>query len=133
MGDIIELTTYDDLRKRAAAMESMEPVDSLLNQQVEDKDPLTVKEILLLVEDAVKQFGGYNYFDKHLNESIDIEPLVKRATFMDPEEVQKVLLKVVEEDEEHGEKFVMDFIGSLDDQPEEWFDKLLGDELSEYY
>jgi len=74
---------------------------------------ITAKEIIEKIDEALKQFGEYNYEDKGAREVMDLGEIAKRLKEMDASEIVAVLTEV-EKNHRYPEPFLRDIISSLD-------------------
>ena len=89
-------------------------------------EAMTSKSIILDIKSALKQFGEYSYYDKGPSEVMDMDSYYREFKSMTPGDTEKILLEVLKN--KHGELFVSDVLGNLQDMPEEWFSELLSND-----
>jgi hypothetical protein len=85
---------------------------------------IDLKNITDAIDEAIKQFGVYNYTDKGAEETVADFDVICYAIESLPAQEAVTLLKALAQ-HEYGEQAVNDIITSLDDQPDEWFDTVV--------
>jgi len=91
---------------------------------------LTAKECQEKIEEALKKFGEYNYYDKGAEEVISMDVVAEKMKDMSTQQVIDLLLDVLKY--KHGEEFVRCCIYRIDDRED--FDTILENSaLGAYY
>jgi len=94
---------------------------------------ITAKECIKRIDEALKEFGRYSYYDKGADEVMDIPDVVLELKGMTKDEILSVLTEVSKY--EHAKPFLCAVIGSLDDWKNPIAEELFGSSLlfQEYY
>jgi hypothetical protein len=86
---------------------------------------MTAEEIKKDIRAAIKQFGEYQFFDKGLYETMDVDKYKKMFVGMSAKEAADLMIAVIKADKKYGEHFVMGVLINMDDQPDAYWDKLM--------
>jgi hypothetical protein len=76
---------------------------------------ITAKQINLLIKEAIKNFGEYNYFDKGSQEVMNLQFIYNKMSKMKAKEVADVLAEVKRTNKKYGEEFVRSMLFCLQD------------------
>lgn len=85
--------------------------------------PITVGDIIGQLEEALVEFGTYSFDDKGPHEVMDLDPITKRLKELEADDAGYILKEVIAR-HERGQILVTSIVNSLDDQPDDWFDKV---------
>ena len=92
---------------------------------------ITAKECIKRIDEALKEFGRYSYYDKGADEVMDIPDVVLELKGMTKDEILSVLTEVSKH--ERANPFLCAVIGSLDDWKNPMANELFESELFQKY
>ena len=97
---------------------------------------MTADDIRKKVNDALREFGRYQFGDKGAREVMDLEPIVEHLKTLPAEEARDLLVAVAatKKNGQYCNQLVGELVIELQDQPEEWWATLMtAPELEEMY
>lgn len=80
---------------------------------------ITAKEIISKLEEALRQFGEYSYYDKGPHEVMDTEAIAIELMSMPAKTAGEVLAGVGEH--QHGEELARSLLSNMDGVDDAWF------------
>ena len=86
---------------------------------------ITSKQIIKLLDEALKQFGTYQFYDKGPDEVMNTDPITDELRKLTADKAGKILNEVKKNAKEGGESLVEYLVCIMDDQPDEWFETVL--------
>ena len=92
---------------------------------------ITAKECIKRIDEALKEFGRYSYYDKGADEVMDISDVVLELKGMTKDEILSVLTEVSKY--EHARPFLSAVMGSLEDRENPIANELFESELFQKY
>ena len=91
---------------------------------------ITAKGIIKDLEEALEQFGTYNYYDKGVDEVFDYHPIVSELEKMSAKDAGALMVEVGKH--KHGPHLVNTLASDLDHMPLPWFEEMLKVAGAEY-
>lgn len=92
---------------------------------------MTSQECVAEIKYALKMFGEYTYNDKGPHEVMDMGSFISKFKALPALETKKILLEVLELDQQFGEKFVSAVLVDMQDVPDEYWEELMTSEKLE--
>jgi len=84
-----------------------------------------IEEIQTDLAYALKEYGEYTFWDKGSGEVIDLSSYRRDFATMTPEEVAEIVVTLHESDNEFQQTLAKDFIGEMQEMPDEWWESLM--------
>lgn len=94
---------------------------------------ITAKQIIKELDQSLKEFGEYNYYDKGVSDVVDVDSMTKRLKELEPPTIMNILKEVAAH--KHGPLLVSGLIGSFDDDDDLWnaLEAIDADFIGEHY
>jgi len=82
---------------------------------------ITAEEIIVKLDEALRQFGEHSYYDKGPGEVMDVAEITVELMSMPATAAGNVLAEVGEH--QHGEDLVRDLLNDMDGVDDNWFEE----------